>query len=189
MYLFFDTETNGLPRNWKAPVSDLSNWPRMIQVAWILCSGDGERLESASYIIRPEGFEIPAEASAVHGITTEIALNEGVKLNEVLLKFAELTQKAQYLVAHNISFDEKIIGAELLRKQVPSRINSLNQLCTMKASTDYCRIPGPYGFKWPKLSELHIKLFGVDFEGAHDAFADIDATERSFWKMRELNLI
>src|SRR6056300_1659134 len=94
MYLFFDTETSGLPTNWKAPVSDLSNWPRMIQVAWILCSGDGERLESASYIIRPEGFEIPAEASAVHGITTEIALNEGVKLNEVLLKFAELTQKA-----------------------------------------------------------------------------------------------
>jgi len=30
MYLFFDTETTGLPRNWKAPVTDLDNWPRMV---------------------------------------------------------------------------------------------------------------------------------------------------------------
>jgi hypothetical protein len=59
----------------------------------------------------------------------------------------------------------------------------------MEASTDFCKIQGYYGYKWPKLSELHIKLFGEDFDGAHDALADIEATARCFWEMRKLKLI
>ena len=56
MYLFFDTETTGLPRNWKAPVTDLDNWPRMVQIAWILTDGEGEQLDIADYIIKPGVF-------------------------------------------------------------------------------------------------------------------------------------
>jgi hypothetical protein len=52
----------------------------------------------------------------------------------------------------------------------------------MRASTDYCKIPGPYGYKYPKLSELHIKLFGEDFKEAHDASADTNAPEKRFWE-------
>jgi DNA polymerase III epsilon subunit-like protein len=60
----------------------------------------------------------------------------------------------------------------------------------MKNSTQYCRINGRYGeYKWPTLSELHKKLFGYDFEKAHNALADIEATAKCFWKMRGLNLI
>ena len=29
-YIFFDTETKGLAKNWEAPVADLDNWPRLI---------------------------------------------------------------------------------------------------------------------------------------------------------------
>ena len=32
MYLFFDTETAGLPRNKKTPISNLKNWPRLVQM-------------------------------------------------------------------------------------------------------------------------------------------------------------
>ena len=64
-----------------------------------------------------------------------------------------------------------------------------SKLCTMKSSTGYCKIPGNYGYKWPKLSELHLKLFGEDFEEAHDASADINATEKCFWEMRKIGLI
>ncbi len=71
MYLFFDTETTGLPQNWKAPVTDLNNWPRMIQIAWILCDDKGNRIESDDFIIKPENFEIPKDASTIHGISTE----------------------------------------------------------------------------------------------------------------------
>lgn len=189
MYLFFDTETTGLPRNWKAPVTDLNNWPRMIQIAWILCDDKGNRIESDDYIIKPENFEIPRDASRVHGISTEKAINEGAALEDVLEKFNELVIRADYIVAHNISFDEKILGAELLRKNIQSDFNRKRKLCTMQSSTDYCRLPGPYGYKWPKLSELHIKLFGVDFEEAHDASVDINATEKCFWEMRKRGLI
>jgi DNA polymerase III epsilon subunit-like protein len=189
MYLFFDTETTGLPRNWKAPVTDLNNWPRMIQIAWILCDNDGNRIESDDFIIKPENFKIPLDAARVHGITTEKAISKGEDLEMVLNKFNKLVEQADFIVAHNISFDEKIIGAEFLRKGVRSDFASKRKLCTMKASTNYCRISGPYGYKWPKLSELHIKLFGEDFDGAHDASADINATEKCFWEMRKIRLI
>jgi DNA polymerase-3 subunit epsilon len=189
MYLFFDTETTGLPRNWKAPVTDLNNWPRMIQIAWILCDDKGNRIESDDYIIKPENFKIPKDASRVHGINTEKAINEGADLEKVLNKFNELVERTDYIVAHNISFDEKILGAELLRKKIQSDFNRKSKLCTMKSSTNYCCISGLYGYKWPKLSELHTKIFGVDFDEAHDASADINATEKCFWEMRKIGLI
>lgn len=189
MYLFFDTETTGLPRNWKAPVTDLKNWPRMIQIAWILCDNSGNRIESEDFIIKPENFEIPREASRVHGISTERAMNEGEDLLDILNRFNALVERSDFIVAHNISFDEKILGAELLRMGIQSNFNRKKKLCTMQSSTDYCRLPGPYGYKWPKLSELHIKLFGVDFDEAHDASVDINATEKCFWEMRKIGLI
>ena len=189
MYLFFDTETTGLPRNYKAPVTDLNNWPRMVQIAWILCDDKGNRIESADFIIKPENYTIPGAASRVHGISTKKAMNEGEDLEKILNKFNELVEEADFIVAHNISFDEKILGAELVRKGVKSNFNRKKKLCTMQASTNYCRLPGPYGYKWPKLSELHIKLFGEDFEDAHDASVDINATEKCFWEMRRKGLI
>ena len=189
MYLFFDTETTGLPRNWKAPVTDLHNWPRMVQIAWILCDKTGNRIESNDFIIKPENYKIPRDASRVHGISTEKAMTEGKDLLEVLNHFNKLVERSDFIVAHNISFDEKILGAELLRKKVQSNFNSKKKLCTMKSSTNYCKIWGPYGYKWPKLSELHIRLFGEDFDEAHDAAVDINATEKCFWEMRAIGLI
>ena len=161
----------------------------MIQIGWTVCNQEGKRVDSAEFIIKPDNFIIPTEASDVHGITTEKAIEEGVELDFVLNKFNEQVKACEFIVAHNISFDEKIIGAEFLRRSVDSDFEMTPKLCTMKASTDYCAIPGPYGYKWPKLSELHIKLFGLDFAGAHDAFADIEATERCFWEMKRLELI
>ena len=189
MYLFFDTETTGLPKNWKAPVTDLDNWPRMIQIGWILCDEKGNRMEEVEYIVRPDNFDIPVDASRVHGITTQKAVKEGLELDAVLTKFNQAVHQAKFIVAHNISFDEKIIGAEFLRGDIQTDFERKPKLCTMKASTDLCKIPGPYGYKWPKLSELHITLFGVDFEGAHNAFADIEATEKCFWEMKKKGLI
>ncbi len=82
-----------------------------------------------------------------------------------------------------------LLNLKILRKRVQSDFNRKKKLCTMKSSTDYCRLPGPYGYKWPKLSELHIKLFGENFEEAHDASVDINATEKCFWEMRKKGII
>ena len=190
MYLFFDTETDGLPRSWNAPVSQLSNWPRLVQIAWLLFDDDGNELESKSHIIKPVGFKIPEAAARIHKITTEIALREGVEIKPVLRAFASSIDKSDVLVAHNMSFDEKIVGAEFIRGDIPNNLDQKKKVCTMLSSTNFCELTRNYSdYKWPTLSELHIKLFGADFTGAHDATTDIKATAKCFWKLREMNLI
>jgi DNA polymerase III epsilon subunit-like protein len=189
MYLFFDTETTGLPRNWKAPVSDLDNWPRLVQLAFLFYDSHGNKISGGDFIVKPEGFTIPTQASRVHGISTERALREGHSLLSVLQHFNSLVEQASYLVAHNMSFDEKIVGAEFLRNGMKNSIQTKNKICTMESTTNFCAIHGPYGYKWPKLSELHYKLFKTEFEEAHNAAADITATAKCFWELKRLGVI
>ncbi len=189
MYLFFDTETTGLPRNWKAPVSDLKNWPRLVQLAWLLYDDDGKEAEAASYIIKPDDYTIPPGSSKIHGITTERALAEGAEIGTVLHEFKTSIDQADFLVAHNMSFDDKIVGAEFVRCKMGNAFMQKKRICTMKSSTDFCGIDGPYGYKWPTLTQLHQKLFGSGFNEAHDASVDIKATAKCFWELRRLGVV
>lgn len=140
MYLFFDTETTGLPRNWKAPVTDLNNWPRMVQLAYLLYDKNGNKITGGDYIIKPEGFTIPIDASRIHGISTERALREGKPILTVLQDFKSLIDQAEYLVAHNMSFDEKIVGAEFLRNNMQDWTSTKRKICTMQSTTNLCAI-------------------------------------------------
>lgn len=187
-YLFFDTETTGLPKSWKAPVTDLGNWPHIVQIAWALFDDAGTQLVFQDYMIKPEGFVIPESATAIHGISTEKALKEGRPAVEVLREFSEAIKGAARLVAHNLDFDEKMVRVELLRQGMPDALE-VPKICTMKASTKYCKIPGPYGDKWPKLSELHIKLFEVDFEDQHNAASDVLCCAKCFFELRRRDII
>ncbi|PKP41052.1 MAG: 3'-5' exonuclease [Bacteroidetes bacterium HGW-Bacteroidetes-10] len=189
MYLFFDTETTGLPRNWKAPVTDLNNWPRLVQLAFLLYDRNGNKISSGDYIIKPEGFSIPIDASRIHGISTERAIREGNILKDVLQKFQSMIEQAEYLVAHNMSFDEKIVGAEFLRNNMSDCVATKRKICTMQSTTNFCALDGPYGYKWPKLSELHYKLFRTSFDEAHNAAVDINATAKCFWELKRLGKI
>ena len=189
MYLFFDTETTGLPRNWRAPVTDVNNWPRLVQLAYMSYDSNGNHVSGGDFIIKPEGFTIPADASGVHRITTERAIREGHSIAGVLQHFDALVREASFLVAHNMSFDEKIIGAEFIRNGMQNSLVSKKKICTMQSTTNFCAIPGPYGYKWPKLSELHYKLFGTGFDEAHNAAVDITATVKCFWELRKTGRI
>ncbi|MFA6923243.1 MAG: 3'-5' exonuclease [Bacteroidales bacterium] len=184
MYLFFDTETTGLPRNWKAPITDLNNWPRLVQLAFLFFDKNGSKISGGDFIIKPEGFSIPADASRIHGISTERAIKEGNPLITVLQNFQSLISQAEVLVAHNIRFDEKIVGAEFLRVGMKNTISSKRKICTMESTTNFCALDGPYGYKWPKLSELHYKLFQTGFDEAHNAAIDITATAKCFWELK-----
>lgn len=189
MYLFFDTETVGLPRNWKAPVTDLNNWPRLVQLAYLVYDENGNLLASKNSIIRPDGFTIPKDASDIHGITTEIAMARGIPVISVLSEFQSHLTNCTHLIAHNISFDENIVGAEFLRSNMPNTIPKKKKICTMQASTDFCRITGRYGYKWPTLSELHYKLFREGFDEAHNAAVDIQITAKCFWELMKLGVL
>lgn len=188
MYLFFDTETTGLPKSWKAPVSDAGNWPHIVQFAWALFDEKGTKISLSDHLIKPEGFVIPESATAIHGISTERALKEGRLITDVLKEFSETLGQAACLIAHNLDFDEKMVRVELLRQGMPDILQSIpahQKICTMKSSTKYCKIPGPYGDKWPKLSELHIKLFEVDFEDQHNAASDVLCCAKCFFELRQ----
>ncbi len=189
MYLFFDTETTGIPRNYRAPVADLQNWPRLVQLAWLLVDAQAREITSAEYVARPVGFTIPSDAARIHGITTAIAEERGIDIGTILDAIMPDIGKASVLIAHNMSFDEKILGAELLRAGRPNVIESSKRQCTMLAATDYCRLPGQYGFKWPTLQELHTKLFNEPFEGAHRALVDVRACARCYFELRRLKVM
>lgn len=189
MYLFFDTETTGIPVNYRAPASDSTNWPRLVQVAWILTDGHAQQIEASEIIIKPEGFTIPRDVVKIHGITTEMALARGSDLSATLQILKEKIEFADVLVAHNMQFDEKILGAEFLRCGFSNIIETKPRICTMRSSTDYCQIPGPYGYKWPSLSALHKKLFNKPIPGAHTALVDTHACAACFFELKKLGVI
>jgi DNA polymerase III epsilon subunit-like protein len=184
LYLFFDTETTGLARNWKAPVTDVANWPRIVQLAWVECDDAGAVIGQAEWIIRPDGYTIPLEASRIHGITMEIAFGTGVPIGQALAEFASAAAVHTIGVAHNLKFDESVLGAEFIRAGLNNPLAKLKRICTMQVSTSYCRIEGRYGFKWPTLEELHRHLFDEAPSAAHSASGDARACARCFFELR-----
>ena len=191
MYLIFDTETTGLPQNWKAPLSDFKNWPRMVQLAWQMHDNKGALISVKNYIIKPEGYDIPYNAEQIHGISTDRANKQGVDLKFVLQEFAKDVLSSQFVIGHNVEFDNNIVGCELLRNSLDNILSDFPFLDTMKESVEYCQIPGGRGgsFKWPSLTDLHQKLFGEAFAEAHNASADVEATTRCFLELIRLDAI
>lgn len=164
MYLFFDTETTGLPRSWNAPIEFVANWPRVVEIAWLTFDEDGKEKGKKSFIIKPDGFKIPDEAAMIHGITTDLAAQSGKDLYEVLDLFSDDVLNSELLVGHNIYFDERVIGAEFIRAKKTNVLEGKRKLCTMTSSAEFCKLPGNYGYKNPKLVELYEILFGKNLK-------------------------
>lgn len=186
MYLIFDTETTGLPKNYNAPVSDTDNWPRCVQIAWQLHDERGNLLENKDFLIRPEGFNIPYDSEKVHGISTELAENEGVSLEEVLEQLNQVLQKTKIVAGHNVGFDLNVIGCEFFRKNFETPLFEKKVLDTCTEQTaELCKLSGGRGgkFKLPTLTELHEFLFDQSFVEAHNATADVEATSRCFLEL------
>ena len=182
--LFLDTETTGLPTNWKAPYDQ---WPRMVSLAYQLTGIS--YVEENEFIIKPDGYEIPKEASDIHGITTEIAIEKGVDLQMVLIKLWSLIELADRIVFHNASFDVGIIAGEQIRLNhlpLSSIIFKEKIFCTKQQSTNICKIPnaGRGGYKWPSLAEL-CAFCGVENKGAHNALNDVIATKECYFYLVE----
>ena len=186
MYLIFDTETTGLPKNWRAPISDTENWPRCVQLAWQVHDELGNLIESKSYIVKPDNFDIPYESEKIHGISTLLAEKEGIELDNILNEFNISISKSKFIIGHNVNFDLNVIGCEFYRRNIVSNIESSDVLDTCTELTaELCKIPGGRGgkFKLPTLTELHEFLFQSSFQEAHNASADVEATTRCFLEL------
>ncbi|WP_430811537.1 MULTISPECIES: DNA polymerase III subunit alpha [unclassified Carboxylicivirga] len=184
MFLIFDTETTGLPKKWKAPISDFDNWPRMVQLAWQCHDIEGNFLFAKNHVISPDGFVVPEDVVAVHGISTEIAQEKGIPLKEALLDFMEDVKNSRAIIGHNVSFDINIVGCELLRCEMDETdLTSAAVIDTMTGSKEFCGLKRKGQLKNPTLTELHLSLFGVPFAEAHNAAADVEATSRCFLEL------
>lgn len=185
--LYYDTETTGFPAKAGTPLADC---PHIVQLAAAVIDDEAGKIAGFSVIIKPEGWEVGEGAAAVHGITTEKATAHGIPIQVAMLMFSHLCKISDQAVAHNDEFDIKFIAYEIERLGQPNRLMDMPRFCTMKATTNICKLPGNYGkYKWPKLVEAHEHFFGEGFDGAHDAFADVLACARVHQHLIKNNLI
>lgn len=182
MILVFDTETTGKIEYKK--MWDLKVQPRIAQLGAILYDENAEVKGELNLLIKPDGWTMPEEVQAIHGISTEDCQKYGVDIRSALAMFNMWLKLDPLLVAHNTDFDEFLIDSEVKRLGKNPIVANARKFCTMKSSTNIVKLPGPRGFKWPQLQELHEFLFKVRFEGAHDAMADVRACGKSFFELR-----
>jgi DNA polymerase III subunit epsilon len=192
MILFFDTETNGLP-DFNKRASDPSQ-PHIVQLAALLTDDNGECVESHNVIVKPDGWIISEEMTAIHGITHDEAQQVGMPEVCVMEILWAMMKKQSLLVAHNVTFDKFLarIGMRrhgLLSDEEDEWWKGMPSFCTMRATTDICALPGGRNgqFKWPKLKEAYKTIFGVFPEHTHDAMDDLISCKRIFFWLKEQN--
>jgi DNA polymerase III epsilon subunit-like protein len=187
MYLFLDTETTGVLPVERKSHSDISRYPRLVQIAWLLTDEYGNELRSQNFIVKPEGFQIPRSAARRHKITTETARKLGIPLGDALSALTKDIAAADRIVAHNVQFDALVLAGEFQRVGItPSPLEAAKPYCTMVSSTRICGLRnGPKGYKWPTLLELHTFLFGDEYRNAHNALADVRACAKCFFELKQ----
>lgn len=182
--IFYDTETTGLP-DFKAPSEDPQQ-PHIVQLAACLVDLDTRKtISSMDVVVRPNGWTIPDEVAAIHGITTEHALDVGIPESLAVGMFMELWAR-RVRIAHNEQFDARILRIALLRHEDEATADDWKaglSDCTAKLATPICQIPptakmvsaGFNKFKTANLREAYRHFMGDDFENAHSAMADVQA--------------
>jgi len=186
MEFIFDTETTGLPKKKGYKFDDPRNLDsygtaRLVSISWII-SQKHSPVNQAYYVIRPEGFTVPPESTAIHGISHEQAMQEGVSLEHVLREMHAALQGCSALVAHNITFDVNVVASEAYRSgftELADVIMSLSHICTMQKGREVMGTK-----KYPKLEELYRFLHnGKSITGAHNAQYDTLHCYQCFTKM------
>jgi DNA polymerase III epsilon subunit-like protein len=206
-FLVFDTETTGLPKTKYINPTTLEYWPHIVQFSYVVYDSSlNEIIESNDFIIKmPENILIPEESSQIHGITNNISNEKGVSLTFALNEFFNSLKNVDILVGHNINFDINMIKVSLLRiindkSYSPQQIKQYKEnfhyilnynkiVCTLKDSISFCNINlidknGKSYLKYPKLSELHEKLFNKTPNNLHNSFYDVLVTLRCFMKLK-----
>lgn len=189
MLLFIDTETTGLPL-FNEPSED-PRQPHLVQLAAVLCTDDGAIRSTIDLTIRPNGWIIPDEVAAIHGVTREIAMRDGVEESLAVELMMDMVGRSTTVVAHNFTFDARIIRIALKRYEClgegeAERWAAAPSFCTMRAATRLCAVPptsrmlaaGRRGPKAPTLVEAMRILLGEELQNAHSAIADAQACRR-----------
>jgi DNA polymerase-3 subunit epsilon len=191
--IVFDVETTGLPASRRISITESHKWPYVVQISWLVFDlGSNKIVTCSDHLIRlPSGTAIPQESTNIHGISTEMMLEKGVHIKPVLARFISDVKGCKYVVAHNIEFDKKMILAEMYRNGFSDILSKQRKLefCTMKYGEPICGLTmissrtGKPMSKFPKLLELHKKLFSSVPRNLHNSMVDVLACFRCFYKL------
>jgi DNA polymerase-3 subunit epsilon len=108
--LVFDTETTAAnPEE-----------ARIVSAYLGLLAEDGSILTEKEWIVQPDGWVIPDEAAAIHGISTEDATERGAPLEDVLREICQIiaTQVGAFyapLAGQNLQYDLTLLDREMKR--------------------------------------------------------------------------
>ena len=185
MLIFFDTETTGLWQKNK-PMGH-PDQPRIVQIAALLTDEAGVEIMSLNVTVYQES--VPEKAASIHGKTTEFVHAYGINEGTAVQVFEEMLASAHTVVAHNGEYDQRVVLNSIRLLDGPNAkdpFENKKAFCTMKATTPLCRIPSNRGFKWPKLTEAYKYLFGEEFDGAHDALADVRACKDVYFAVQKI---
>lgn len=189
-YHGFDTETTGLI-DFKVDLMDASQ-PRLVQLASCVMAEDGTIVDSFCHVVCPDNFTIDdnSVATQTHGITQARAVAVGLPIAQVLAEFDAHKNMCGARVAHNLSYDKRIMAREYnLAGLERGDSTEIISYCTMVSTTSLCGLVKNGRPKWPTLKELHQHLFGCGFDGAHDAGNDLAATMRCFVELRKRGVL
>ena len=187
--LVFDTETTGVIPKAYLPIDKM---PYIVQLAFMLYdTKTNDVIKNFNQIIKiPEHVEIPEGASNVHGIYKNDTQTKGIDISYAIQQFKTAYFEADLVVAHNITFDNRMIMFECERLKIPCFLLEEVSYCTMKHSLHVTKIvatnfKGKKYIKNPKLEELHKHYFGFVPKNLHDAFIDLLVCLRCFVKLTQ----
>lgn len=181
--LFIDTEASGLPKNWSEPLTDTSNWPNAVQVAWIIYDKDNNEVKRENHYISNNDFTISTDAQRIHGLTPEYLAANGINRVDVLKQLsADLEQYKPLLIGHFLKLDYYVLSADYHRENLPNPMEKLPMFCTMLSSRYLVRNPMP---RQMRLDELYGMLFHIDLKDAHHALHDAEATAMCFFELQK----
>lgn len=170
--LFIDTETT-----W------LSSTDQILQFAAIYGIFDGknffEEIRINQYINITT--KINFFAQRVHGISKSMVAQYQY-IDSYIDTFLKHIKKSDYIVGHNISFDIRMLKQECERIGKEHDRENVKTFCTMK---DINYVKELNCKKRPRLSLLYTHLFDKEFENAHDAMSDIQATKDCFVELAQ----
>lgn len=190
MYLFINTETTGLPKKWDAELSDSKNWPRMVQLSWVVYDEFENKINFGDYLTKPKGFIIPKKATEIHGISTKNAKENGADLLHVLNEINLQIDKAKFIVGYFINFNLNILGSELLRNKLEFNMKDKNIICISENGA--LLFPSKKKYLRPAyvpIEKIYEKLFNIDISENLSNLERLFLIAECFFEMKKLNLI
>lgn len=185
--LFIDTETTGLPKNWKLPYTDDANWPTAVQVSWVIYDDNRDEVKREDHYISNNDLAISKEAYKIHGLSPEFLSQHGDSRKEVMKLLARDLEKYEPLVVgHFVELDYHITGADFFRVEMQQPMNRLPMFCTMLATKTMVRNPQNH---YLKLGQLYELLFNSQLSKQHNAMADALATAECFFELQRTGAI